>query len=59
MTEHSEATRIAAQQIRAMQKRQAETRDAIMKERNPNPPPPTISELQARSLRGLDDDEDE
>lgn len=57
MTEHSQATRTAAAQIRAIQKRHAENLEAIMKERNPNPPLPTVSELQARSLRGLDDDE--
>ena len=57
MTEHSQATRTAAAQIRAIQKRHAENLEAIMKERNPTPPPPTVSELQARSLRGLDDDE--
>lgn len=58
MNEHSHATRAAAAQIRAIQKRHAEKLEAIMKERNPNPPPPTISELQARSLRGLDDEDE-
>ena len=58
MTEHSQATRTAAAQIRAIQKRQAENLEAIMKQRNPNPPLPTISELQARSLLGLDDEDE-
>jgi hypothetical protein len=65
MTEISAATRAAVSKIRGQQKLAAETRAAVEKLLNPKRPPPTVSQLQAASLLGLDDnaeddqDEDE